>query len=86
MAELILSVTVPDEKVPEIVDGLARQNGWTEYVLDENDELVPNPVTKGQWIRDWILNVVRESWRAWNNAQAVKAALEDQDEDGSDFS
>lgn len=47
MAELSLSVTVPDEKVTEIIDGLARQNGWTDYVEDENGDLIPNPITKG---------------------------------------
>lgn len=86
MAELSLSVTIPDDKVAEVIDGLARQNGWTDYIEDEEGSLIPNPVTKGQWIKNWILSVVRASWKAWNDAQVVQDALDTQDEDGSDFS
>lgn len=85
MAELSLNITVPDEKVVAVIDGLARQNDWTEYIEDENGNPVLNTVTKAQWIKKWILGVVKASWKAWNDAQAVETALENQDEDGSDF-
>lgn len=86
MAELNLTVTIPDDKVADVIDGLARQNSWTDLIEDGEGELVPNPVTKGQHVKDWILDVVKSSWKAYKDAEAKRMALENQPEDGSDFS
>ncbi len=87
MAELNLTVTVPDEKVNSVIDALAYQNGYEDEVWDEEaEEMVLNPVTKAQYIKGWILHVVQSSYKAYNDALAKAAALVGQDEDGSDFS
>jgi hypothetical protein len=85
MTELSISVWVPTEKVADIVNGVARQFGWTDYVEDESGDLIPNPVTKGQFIKDHMLFVVKSAWKAWNDQLAKEAALAAQEEDGSDF-
>jgi len=83
MAKLNISVTVPDDKVANVINALAVQNGWTEFSGD--DDLIENPVTKSQWIKNWILSVVRASWKSYNDNLAVANAIEDQLENGSDF-
>ena len=86
MAELNLTVTVPDAKVPAVLDALAYQNGYTDEIENEEGEMIPNPVEKPVYIKSWILDVVRASYKAYNDALAKAAALVNQDEDGSDFS
>lgn len=87
MATLNVSITIPDSKVAAVIDALAYQNGYTDMVEDDvTGEIIPNPVTKLQWIKAWNLGVVRASWKAYNDMLAKQAALVAQDEDGSDFS
>ena len=85
MATLNLSVTIPDDKVVSAIDALAYQNGWTEFIEDDYGVQVENPLTKQQWIRRWILGVVKASYKAYNDKVAVSDAIDNQAEDGSDF-
>jgi hypothetical protein len=85
MAEFKLNIFIPDDKVTAVIDGIARQNGWTDTVEDENDDVIPNPVSKLQYIKNHHRDVLRASWKAWNDEKAVSTALGDQPEDGSDF-
>ena len=86
MSVLNLSITVPDEKESDVLDALAYQNGYADQIQDENGDMVDNPTTKQQHIKAWILNVVRRSYKKYKDDQALSTALDNQTEDGSDFS
>lgn len=85
MAVLNFSLTVPDEKEAAIISALAYQNGYKDQVFDKNDELVSNPVTKELHVKNWILSVVRQSYKNYNNSLALKTAIDNQTNDGSDI-
>lgn len=85
MAQLSLNITIPDEKEVAAIDALAYQNGYQDQVEDEGGELIPNPITKIQHIKAWILNVVRASYKTYNDRVAMNIASDNQTEDGSDF-
>lgn len=87
MAEISIAITVPDAKLSAVVNALAYQNGYTDMVEDDDgSEPVPNPQTKAQFIKAHFLSIARATYKAHNDGLAVASALNNQDEDGSDFS
>lgn len=86
LVEISLSLMVPEEKLADVIDALAYQNGYQDVVEDEGGgPAIPNPVTKSQFIKQHFLNIARASYKAYNDHRAVADALAIQIEDGGDF-
>ena len=85
MATLNLSATIPDEKQTEIVDALAYAYGYSDQIRDENGDLIDNPTTKGQHIKNSIISELRSKYVRYLRGIAYQTASQSLP-DGSDIS
>lgn len=67
------TVTIPNGIVEDLVDAMALGTGWTETIINDEGEEIPNPETKAQWakriLRDWI----KRHYRKYKGDEAVDA-------------
>jgi len=69
-----ITITIPDEIAPRVIDGVAGQHGYQETVLDEEGNEIPNPETKAQFAKRVILEGVKNAVLSWEAVQAAEAA------------
>lgn len=69
------TITIPDDKVSEIVQAISDRTGWTATILDENGNEIPNPETRAQWSKRQIRDYIKNLYRKWK-AQQARAALD----------
>ena len=79
---ITITIEVKQEMLPELMDAFARVFRRPEMVRnpnhDPNDpespEMIPNPVSKGQFARQKIVDFVRDVWRVDKSRRAAEAA------------
>ncbi len=71
MADLVVTITVPDADKSRIINGAARQTGWTDLIHDEEtEEMIPNPVSKGQHLKNHLKNHLKLIVKRWEAGAA----------------
>ena len=84
MATIEFSYTVTQENLIRVINGVAYQNDYQDFIETEGEEMIPNPETKAQFakrmIKVYIINCVK-AWEANQAAEIARlAAIEDVDE------
>lgn len=78
MANKIISITIPEADVARVEDGFVYQHGYTDEVqeIDENGDpqMVSNPQTKEDFMKEKIKGFVKESVTAYEATIAANAA------------
>jgi|DEB0MinimDraft_6_1074348.scaffolds.fasta_scaffold278467_1 hypothetical protein len=69
-----LSITIPDNQVNRVQDAFANEYGYQEQVLDENGDLVDNPVTKAQFTKSKVVSYIKNTVRSSEKSEAAKTA------------
>lgn len=74
MAQIILNV--PDGQQVRLVNGIAGQYGYQATVPAPNplDPPVPNPESKGQFVKRMMLKWAKESVKAYEATQAANTS------------
>lgn len=81
------TINYPDELAQRILDEFCEHHGYKSQVLDSNDNPVPNPETKPQFLKRMVKEYIKASWRAneVRKAQRLAAATAIADVDSADF-
>ena len=74
MAELNLTITVPDENAQEILTDFVTFHGYQAQIEDEEGNLIDNPLTKVQYMKRQIIRYLRDSVKTYRARQAVEQA------------
>jgi hypothetical protein len=69
-----LSITVPDAIVQRVLNGAAYYNGYQDQVQDGNGNLVPNPMTKVQFVKNIIKTYIKNCVTAYEATHAAEVA------------
>ncbi len=83
MAEISFTFTVSSTNKTRIIDGIAGQHNYQATIEDAEGKSIPNPETKGVFVkrmaREWVISNVR-SFEANQAAEdSRKAAIDDVD-------
>ena len=76
MAELNLTITVPDDKAQEILTDFVTFHGYQVQVEDGEGNLIDNPLTKVQYMKRQIIRYLRDSVKTYRARQAVEQATD----------
>lgn len=59
MAQIIL--TVNDTQLARLADAVARRQGYRDAIQDPLDptKTIPNPETRAQFVRRWLINMLK---------------------------
>ena len=74
MALLEFSLEVGDKKT-RIINGIAGQHGYQDEV-EVDEVMVPNPETKGEFVKRMVIGWVKENVKAYEVNLASKTARE----------
>ena len=75
MAEINLTLNIPDGKVAEFVDDYSAFHGYQAQVWDEETgTMVANPQTKRQFMKQQIVAHIKESIRIYRARKAQELA------------
>lgn len=69
-----ITITIPDNMVTRVIDGVAGQNNYQETVQDDDGYEIPNPETKGQFVKRMVRQYLKENVKAWEANQAASSA------------
>ncbi len=77
MAQIIL--TVNDVQLARLADAVARRQGYRDTIQDPLDatKTIPNPETKAQFVRRWLINMLRNEVVLDELQQRIKQAQDD---------
>ncbi len=77
MAQIVL--TVNDAQLTRLAEAVARRQGYRETIQDPVDsaKTVPNPETKAQFIRRWLINMLKNEVGLDELQQRIKQAQDD---------
>lgn len=68
------SVTIADAQVTRVIDGLCEAYGYQEETLNENDEMVSNPQSKGDFAHQVVANFIKNTVAAVESQKAAQEA------------
>lgn len=71
MANLTLTYTIQDDKLLEAIDALSYAKGYRDII-----DGTPNPETKQQFIKSWILKKLRGIYKGYMFDKMIKTAKE----------
>ncbi len=83
-----LSITVQDTQAQRIASAICGLTHYQETIPDpafvpESPEdqapLIPNPISKQEWVRRWLAGVLRRTVNEWERQQAASAVVDDID-------
>lgn len=77
MAQIIL--TVNDTQLARLADAVARRQGYRDTIQDPLDptKTIPNPETKAQFVRRWLINMLKNEVVLDELQQRTKQAQSD---------
>ena len=77
MAQIVL--TVNDAQLARLADAVARRQGYRDTIQDSVDptKTIPNPETKAQFIRRWVINMLKNEVVLDELQQRFKQAQDD---------
>ena len=77
MAQIVL--TVNDTQLARLAEAVARRQGYREVIQDPVDstKTIPNPETKAQFIRRWLINMLKNEVGLDELQQRIKQAQDD---------
>ena len=58
------------------VEDFAKSKGWQEKVIDDEGNEINNPITKGEYCKDYLRDMFRNDIKAYRLEQAKKAVDE----------
>ncbi len=72
------TITIPDNIVNDVIDGIAFQNGYKDNIQDPDDPIntIPNPESKTAFAKRMNRKWIRDNVRAWEANQSQKTARE----------
>ena len=53
-----ITFTIPAGITNRVVNTFAQKHGWTDTVEGANGSQIPNPVSAGQFVKDWFRNFI----------------------------
>jgi hypothetical protein len=71
-----IEFNVPNENLAEVANALAWAGGYQDKIIVDN-ELVDNPVTKGQFAKIAVIKYVQNSVKEYRNMIAQQAVQTD---------
>ena len=74
MAELNLTITVPDDKAQEILTDFVTFHGYQAQIDNGEGNLIDNPLTKVQYMKRQIICQLRDSVKTYRARRAVNEA------------
>ena len=82
MADVVITVTLPDLKVARILKGFCAATGYQPVVagpldVDNNPTIIPNPVTRKAWALDKIREMIVETAKQGEMQLAAQKAQSD---------
>ena len=77
MAQIVL--TVNDAQLARLAEAVARRQGYRETIQDSVDptKTIPNPETKAQFIRRWMITMLKNEVVLDELQQRIKQAQND---------
>ncbi len=77
MAQIVL--TVNDPQLARLADAVARRQGYRDTIQDSVDptKTIPNPETKAQFVRRWVINMLKNEVVLDELQQRIKQAQDD---------
>lgn len=69
-----ITITIPDEILQRVLDGIAGQHGYQTMIEQPEGEPIPNPETKAQFAKRMMINWALQSIMAWESLQASEVA------------
>lgn len=66
------TVTIPNAILDDLIDAMALGTGWTETIIDDEGEEIPNPETKAQWAKRILREWIKRHYRKYKGDEAVK--------------
>lgn len=67
-----ITLTIDDTQVNRISDGL----GWTATIKDVNGNVIPNPLTRGQYIKKFVGAFVIRQVKTYESRRDAMAAAQ----------
>lgn len=71
-----LCVPIPDGIEARVIEALAYKHGYRDFIKNQNNEDIPNPQTKAQYIRGYFKNYFQEITRIYEAEVAAKVEFE----------
>ena len=77
MAQIVL--TVNDAQLTRLAEAVARRQGYRETIQDSVDptKTIPNPETKAQFVRRWVVTMLKNEVVLDELQQRIKQAQDD---------
>jgi len=77
MAQIVL--TVNDAQLTRLAEAVARRQGYRDTIQDSVDptKTIPNPETKAQFVRRWVITMLKNEMVLDELQQRIKQAQDD---------
>ena len=77
MAQIVL--TINDAQLTRLAEAVARRQGYRETIQDSVDptKTIPNPETKAQFVRRWVITMLKNEVVLDELQQRIKQAQDD---------
>ncbi len=77
MAQIVL--TVNDAQLARLAEAVARRQGYRDTIQDSVDptKTIPNPETKAQFVRRWVVTMLKNEVVLDELQQRIKQAQDD---------
>ena len=65
------TVKIPNGILEDLIDAMSLGTGWTETIIDDEGEEIPNPETKEQWAKRTLEDWIKNHYRKYKGNEAV---------------
>ena len=75
-----ITINIPNAVLQRTLDAVCYKNGYQDEILDENENPMPNPQSKAEFAKAWVVSVVKHQVKIYESEQAAKTARQAQED------
>lgn len=78
-----ITINIPNGVVQRTLDAICGKNGYQEEInqgTEDAPDMIPNPQTKAEFAKAWIISVVKHQVKIYESEQAAITARQAQEQ------
>lgn len=60
-----ITINIPNQKVDLVLEAFCTSFNYQEFVIDENGDTIPNPVSKSEFSKGVLINFIKDTVKSY---------------------
>lgn len=83
MAQITLNI--PNNKIDLILSAITETYNYSEFITDENGDLIPNPISKAEFSKGVLINYIKDIVKGYKIRTDSQSVLDNANTDSNNL-